>query len=49
MRGSGKCSDAHKPSVSQALLQRIRDGASKTRFLPRYIKQRLIDQGIIPA
>jgi hypothetical protein len=39
----------HTTSVSQAVLARIHDGASKTKFLPRHIKQHLIDQGIIPA
>ena len=38
----------HTTSFDQAVLQRIRDGAGKSRFLDRGIKRRLLDQGILP-
>ena len=40
---------SHGQSVSVAVLARIREGANKTRLLPRAIKRHLIDQGVIPS
>lgn len=37
----------HTTSFDPAVLQRIREGAGKSRFLDRGIKRRLTDQGII--
>jgi len=44
-----EASISHKTSVDMRVLQRIRAGAGKSRFIPRFIKKHLIDQGIIES
>jgi hypothetical protein len=38
---------SHSATLTSAILMRVREGAAKTQFIPRYIKKLLIEQGVV--